>query len=209
MNQPLRSVLLAALLGAAAFTTHAADKKIVLVAGTRSHGPGEHEHNAGVQLLAKCLEGYPGLKTVVYLNGWPKETNAFAGADTVLLYMDGGSGHPVLKEDRLAELDALMKKGVGFVAVHYAVEVLKDDVPVARASEPGAIFGDLAALLGGDHTATVRALEPSAFRVVDDPRAFLNASPLVCLHLCALRQKPFAQLNRTRSAQRIRPGFIG
>src|SRR5687768_13525972 len=29
--------------------------KIVLVAGTASHGPGEHEFNAGVTILADCL----------------------------------------------------------------------------------------------------------------------------------------------------------
>ena len=34
----------------------AADKKfVVMIAGKSSHGPGAHEHNAGVLLLAKCL----------------------------------------------------------------------------------------------------------------------------------------------------------
>ena len=36
-------------------------KKIVLIAGRPSHGPGEHEHNAGVLLLKKCLEQVPGI----------------------------------------------------------------------------------------------------------------------------------------------------
>ena len=88
------------------------------------------------------------------------------------------------------------RTGQLFFLVEGAVEVLKDGVTVARASEPGAIFGDLAALLGGDHTATVRALEPSSFRVVDDPRAFLQASPLVCLHLCELLARRLDALNR-------------
>jgi hypothetical protein len=37
----------------AAFTTlSAADKKlIVMIAGKPSHGPGQHEHNAGIQLF--------------------------------------------------------------------------------------------------------------------------------------------------------------
>ena len=26
-----------------------------MIAGKPSHGPGQHEHNAGIQLLAKCL----------------------------------------------------------------------------------------------------------------------------------------------------------
>ncbi|MBC8002145.1 MAG: ThuA domain-containing protein [Opitutaceae bacterium] len=126
MKHLYRFLLVAAILGATVFTTMAAHKQIVLVAGTRSHGPGEHEHNAGVQLLAKCLEGYPGIQVRVHLNGWPTNASAFDGADTIMLYMDGGGGHPALKEDRLAAIDALMKKGVGFVAVHYAVEVLKE-----------------------------------------------------------------------------------
>jgi len=36
---------------------HAADKKnVLLIAGRPSHGPGEHEHNAGIQLLAAGLK---------------------------------------------------------------------------------------------------------------------------------------------------------
>ena len=82
-----------------------------------------------------------------------------------------------------------------FFLVEGAVEILKDEVVVARASEPGAVFGDLAALLGGDHTATVRALEPSAFRVVEAPREFLHSSPQVCLYLCELLARRLDALN--------------
>jgi CRP-like cAMP-binding protein len=87
------------------------------------------------------------------------------------------------------------RTGLLLFLVEGSVEVLKDEVPVARVAEPGAIFGDLAALLGGDHTATVRALEPSAFRIVEDPRAFLHASPLVCLQLCELLARRLDALN--------------
>ena len=44
----------------------AADKKIVLIAGPPSHGPGELEFNAGVLLLKKCLDGVPGVKVEEY-----------------------------------------------------------------------------------------------------------------------------------------------
>ena len=37
-------------------------KKLVLIAGTPSHGPGMHEHNAGVQLFHQCLSGIDGLE---------------------------------------------------------------------------------------------------------------------------------------------------
>ena len=45
-------LLVCAALGAPAF---ADKKKVLMIAGKPSHGPGEHEHNAGIQLLAKCL----------------------------------------------------------------------------------------------------------------------------------------------------------
>lgn len=104
----------------------AADKKIVLVAGTPSHGAGDHEFNAGTLLLKKCLDNVPGIKCDAHLNGWPKDRRAFDGADAIMLYMDGGSGHPLIRDENLAQVRELMAKGVGLVCVHYAVEVPKD-----------------------------------------------------------------------------------
>ena len=101
-------------------------KKLVMVAGTPSHGPGDHEFNAGTILLEKCLKDVPKLVTAKYLNGWPKDPTAFDNADSILLYMDGGGGHPVIQRNRLAEIDQLMKRGVGLACAHYAVEVPKE-----------------------------------------------------------------------------------
>jgi type 1 glutamine amidotransferase len=101
-------------------------KKVVLVAGSASHGPGDHEFNAGVQLLQKSLDKVPGVLAVHYLNGWPKDPSAFDNADTILFYMDGGEGHPVIQGDHLLQLNNLAKKGVGIACAHYAVEVPKD-----------------------------------------------------------------------------------
>ena len=101
-------------------------KKLVLIAGTPSHGPGAHEFNAGVLLLAKCLKGFPGLETVVQLNGWPRDESVFNGAAGVLIYADGGPGHPAIQKDRLSLLGQLMNKGVGLMCAHYGVEVPKD-----------------------------------------------------------------------------------
>jgi type 1 glutamine amidotransferase len=112
---------------ASALTLSAADKKIVLIAGPQSHGPGEHEHRAGCLLLKACLDKVPGYSSVVHSNGWPQNPDqAFAGADTIVIYSDGGGGHPFLSGDRLQDLDKLMKKGVGMVAIHYAVEPTKE-----------------------------------------------------------------------------------
>lgn len=113
----------------------AADKKIVLIAGHASHGPGEHEHRAGCLLFQKCLSGIPGIKTVVYDNDWPTtqregktvdDNAALADADAIVIYSDGGSNHPALVRDHLQVLDGLIKKGVGFGLVHYAVEPTKE-----------------------------------------------------------------------------------
>ena len=101
-------------------------KKLVLIAGTPSHGPGAHEFNAGVQLLAKCLKGFPGLETSVNLNGWPKRLDAFDGAAGILIFADGGPGHPAIQKGRPAFLGQHMINGVGLMCAHYGVEVPAD-----------------------------------------------------------------------------------
>jgi type 1 glutamine amidotransferase len=117
----------AALLLSSALSLLAADPvKIVLVAGKPSHAPREHEFRAGTLLLEKCLKQNPGIETVVINGGWPADASVFEGARAVVLYMDGGTGHPMIKDDRLATLGKLMRKGVGLVCLHYAVEVPKD-----------------------------------------------------------------------------------
>src|SRR2546430_6686064 len=100
----------------------AADKKVVFVAGRPSHGPGEHEHRAGCLLLKSCLDKAGGVTSAVYSNGWPLDPTAFDGADTIVIYSDGGGGHPALQDNHLQKLDALMKKGVGLACIHYATE---------------------------------------------------------------------------------------
>jgi len=117
----MKKVLLLAFI-CAAFTCGAADKKIVFVAGKPSHGPGEHEHRAGCLLLSSCLQNVPGVSTVVYSNGWPQDPGAFDQAATIVIYSDGGGGHPALQDDHLQQLDKLMKKGVGLACIHYATE---------------------------------------------------------------------------------------
>ena len=109
------------------FAADAAKKHVLLLAGRPSHGPGQHEHNAGVLLLKKCLDesGLP-VETKAYLNAeWPEE-GEIAAADTILFYCDGGAGHFLLKDDRLAQVEKAMKRGAGFACLHYAVEYPKE-----------------------------------------------------------------------------------
>ena len=101
-------------------------KKIVLIAGKPSHGPGQHEYNAGCLLLKQCLDKVPQVDAKVYSGGWPADTNAFDGVAAVFIFADGASKNPALQENHLAVLDALAKKGVGIGFAHFALEVPKD-----------------------------------------------------------------------------------
>ena len=109
-----------------ALTAPAAAKKLCMVAGAPSHGPGEHEFNAGVLLLAECLKGIPDLEVAVQLNGWPADPAFFEGADAIFLYMDGGGGHPAIQPENLELLRSLMQRGVGLGCAHFAVEVPRE-----------------------------------------------------------------------------------
>jgi CRP-like cAMP-binding protein len=48
-----------------------------------------------------------------------------------------------------------------------AVEVVQHGIQIVKESEPGAMFGDISALLDWPHTADVVALETSRFHVAD------------------------------------------
>jgi type 1 glutamine amidotransferase len=122
-----KAVLPGALLFSALSLSAADSKKIVFIAGSPSHGPGEHEHRAGCLLLKSCLDQTPGITSVVYSNGWPEDpTTAFANAATVVVYSDGGGGHPLLRDDHLKTIGKLVDQGVGLVCIHYAVEPTKE-----------------------------------------------------------------------------------
>jgi hypothetical protein len=117
---------------AATFTVHGADKRIILIAGKPSHPPGMHEFRAGSMLLQKALGGVKGVTVQVYTNGWPTRTvngavvddnAALDNADAILIYADGGNGHPAIQRDHMKVIDALAAKGVGLGFAHYGVEV--------------------------------------------------------------------------------------
>ncbi len=96
----------------------AAPADIVFLAGGRSHGPGEHEFNAGCQLLAKAINEQSGLglkATVV--SGWPKDESVLDGIKCLVIYADGTS----VVGKGWKKVDELAKKGTGIVFMHYAV----------------------------------------------------------------------------------------
>jgi hypothetical protein len=122
----MRTLLAALLIPALMVAAAPESKKLVIVAGKQSHGPGDHEFRAGSLLLKKCLEKTAGLEVVVVPNGWPADVTVFDGAAAVVIYADGGGGHPFVQGDHAKVIGELAKKGVGIGAMHYGVEVQKD-----------------------------------------------------------------------------------
>jgi hypothetical protein len=109
-----------------AIAAGAKKKKLVMLAGRPSHGPGAHEFNAGTMLLRKCLEKTPELEVDFHRNGWPDNEKTFEGASGIFLYADGGGGHPFIEGDHLRVIGDFMSRGVGLMCAHFAVEVPKD-----------------------------------------------------------------------------------
>ena len=66
-----------------------------------------------------------------------------------------------------------------FVLVDGAVEVSRGGSILRVVDDPGAVFGEMSALLGGAATATVRVVRETRVRRSDDGPAFLRANPAV------------------------------
>jgi len=82
------------------------------------------------------------------------------------------------------------------VLIQGEVEILRDDVRVAKASAPGAVFGEMSVLLESPFTATVRALKPSSFAIIENPREFLGSSSAASLHVAKLLATRLDALNK-------------
>jgi CRP/FNR family transcriptional regulator, cyclic AMP receptor protein len=68
-----------------------------------------------------------------------------------------------------------------FVLDHGALSVTRGGVAIAEIATPGSFVGEIAALVGGDHSATVTATAPSRLWVAQDGAAFLRSSPDIAL----------------------------
>lgn len=141
MRNPKHQLLIAltGIIGTLTATAEPATHKIVFVAGKHSHGHGEHEHRAGSMLLADQLKKSGlGFETVVVENGWPADESVFDGASAVVIYADGGPGHPAMQH--LEKLRSLAKAGVGIGCIHYAVEIPKGEPGNALLDSIGGFF---------------------------------------------------------------------
>ena len=107
-------------------------KKIVLIAGRKSHGPGVHEYEKDVKLLKHCLDTSPnakGIQTEAHSDGWPHDPRTLDNADTIALLSDGLDNqypqeqHPFLKGDHLEVIQRQVQRGCGLVVIHWPLWV--------------------------------------------------------------------------------------
>jgi type 1 glutamine amidotransferase len=103
------------------------ERKIVLIAGKKSHGPGLHEYLKTVRLLKVMLENSPnvkGIKAEVHYNGWPEDPSTLNDADEILFYADGSDfkeeDDPLFVGDHLKVIEQQMKRGCGLFLLHYS-----------------------------------------------------------------------------------------
>src|SRR5438477_2580514 len=90
--------------------------RILLSAGPKDHGPGEHDYPLWQKRWEKLLGLEDGIKVDTAF-GWPKREQ-FQNSDVIVFYSD----NPGWSAERGAELDAFLKRGGGLVYLHYAVD---------------------------------------------------------------------------------------
>lgn len=102
-------------------------KKIVLIAGKKSHNPGEHEYLKSVRLLKVMLDqasNVNGMSTEVHADGWPADPATLDDADVIFMYADGSdfgmANDPLFVGDHWRVLEKQMKRGCGLVLMHYS-----------------------------------------------------------------------------------------
>lgn len=89
--------------------------RVLLVAGAKDHGPGEHDYPAWQKAWKELLSAAENVTVDVAME-WPTREQ-IAAADTIVFFQKG-SWNP----DRATAIDAHLAKGGGLVYIHWAVE---------------------------------------------------------------------------------------
>jgi CRP/FNR family cyclic AMP-dependent transcriptional regulator len=75
------------------------------------------------------------------------------------------------------------------------VAIVRGNIEIAKVREPGAVLGELSALLDQPHTADVRALETSQFHVAD-ASTLLGKDPVALLYVAAILARRLDSANQ-------------
>lgn len=117
--------------------------KVVLIAGSTSNKPGQHEYFAGCALLMDWLKTASGIAPVMVADGWPKNEAVLDGAKAVLLFLDGGTKLSFLEPTRWAKMQSLADAGTGFIVLHQGIDCPADKAATFK-DWFGAVFqGDI------------------------------------------------------------------
>jgi hypothetical protein len=105
-------------------------KRIVLIAGPKSHGPGEHEYLKSIKLLKVLLDRAPnlrGVQTAIYFNGWPEDPEVLNRANTIAIFSDGEGGFGAesphadfMTDEHMRVIEKQVRRGCGFVMYHHS-----------------------------------------------------------------------------------------
>jgi outer membrane protein assembly factor BamB/type 1 glutamine amidotransferase len=118
--------------GPQAVATRNPIRKIVLIAGKKSHGPvgnGVHDYGWTVKLLKVMLDNSNVRQQVrvdYHLDGWPQDEGTLEDADTIMVVSDGRDGAlyeeaPHLSTpERVALVRRLTRRGCGFMTFHFS-----------------------------------------------------------------------------------------
>ncbi|WP_146948124.1 ThuA domain-containing protein [Cyclobacterium qasimii] len=112
---------------AVAFDPLVKAKKIVLIAGPKSHGPKAHEYIKSVRLMKTMLDNsnVEGIATEIHFNGWPEDPLTLEDADLILYISDGRDGPlfdevPFMTNDRMEVMKRQMDRGCGLSLIHFS-----------------------------------------------------------------------------------------
>lgn len=146
--------------------------RILLVAGPKDHGPGEHDYPAWQKAWAPLLAKSPRV-SIDTAFPWP-QPQQFDAADLAVFYL-----HTRWDASQLAELQKFQSRGGGVVTIHWAIGA--DELPLRFADRVGLAYpaakyrhGILDLKLVTDHPitrglpATVRLTDESYWPLVGD-----------------------------------------
>lgn len=107
-------------------------KKVVILAGKKSHGPvgnGVHDYGWSAKLLQVMLESSNVkdlVRVEVHLDGWPRNPATLEDADAIMVISDGRDGTlfeeapHLASPERVRLIDRQMQRGCGFLTFHFS-----------------------------------------------------------------------------------------